>query len=62
VIFSVAIGVNVFSGLVIVKEFAVAVAVAVLLDATVVRGLLVPAVLRLLGAKAWWPGGRQRTE
>jgi uncharacterized membrane protein YdfJ with MMPL/SSD domain len=62
VIFSVAIGVNVFSGLVIVKEFAVAVAVAVLLDATVVRGLLVPAVLRLLGARAWWPGARQRTE
>lgn len=62
VIFSVAIGVNVFSGLVIVKEFAVAVAVAVLLDATVVRGLLVPTVLRLLGARAWWPEARQGTE
>jgi len=62
VIFSVAIGVNVFSGLVIVKEFAVAVAIAVLLDATVVRGLLVPALLRLLGARAWWPETRPTTE
>ncbi len=62
VIFSVAIGVNVFSGLVIVKEFAVAVAIAVLLDATVVRGLLVPALLRMLGARAWWPGTRATTE
>ena len=58
VIFAVAVGANVFSDLVIVKEFAVAVAVAVLLDATIVRGLLVPAVLRLLGSRAWWPGGR----
>jgi RND superfamily putative drug exporter len=28
--------------------------VALLLDATVVRMLLVPAVLRLLGDAAWW--------
>ena len=53
-IFSVAVGANVFSGLVIVKEFAVAVAIAVLLDATVVRGLLVPSILRMLGPRAWW--------
>jgi uncharacterized membrane protein YdfJ with MMPL/SSD domain len=58
IIFSVAVGANVFSDLVIVKEFAAAVAIAVLLDATVVRGLLVPAVLRLLGARAWWLPGR----
>lgn len=61
VLFAVAIGVNVFSDLVIVKEFAVAVAVAVILDATVVRGLLVPAALRLLGSRAWWWPGRRRT-
>jgi uncharacterized membrane protein YdfJ with MMPL/SSD domain len=54
VIFSVAVGAFVFSDLVIVKEFAVAVAVAVLLDATIVRGLLVPAMLKLLGPRAWW--------
>ncbi len=61
VIFSVAVGVNVFSGLVIVKEFAVAIALAVLLDATIVRGLLVPSLLRILGARAWWWPGRSAT-
>jgi RND superfamily putative drug exporter len=29
-------------------------AVAVLLDATLIRLLLQPVVLRLLGARAWW--------
>jgi RND superfamily putative drug exporter len=29
-------------------------AVAVLLDAVVIRCLVVPAVMRLLGARAWW--------
>ena len=56
VIFAVAVGANIFSDLVIVKEFALAVAFAVLLDATVVRGVLVPAALKLAGPRAWWPG------
>jgi RND superfamily putative drug exporter len=60
VIFAVAVGANAFSDLVIVKEFAVAVAVAVILDATIVRGLLVPAILKLLGPRAWWPGRQQQ--
>ena len=30
--------------------------VAVLLDVTVVRGLLLPATMSLLGAANWWPG------
>jgi RND superfamily putative drug exporter len=34
--------------------------VALLLDATVVRMLLVPAVLRLLGNAAWWAPARLR--
>jgi uncharacterized membrane protein YdfJ with MMPL/SSD domain len=50
---AVAVGAFVFSDLVIVKEFAVAIAFAVLLDATVVRGLLIPGLLRLLGRRAW---------
>jgi putative drug exporter of the RND superfamily len=37
-----------------VKEVAVGTAVAVLVDATLVRGLLLPAVLKLLGPWAWW--------
>lgn len=55
----VAVGAFVFSDLVIVKQFAVAIAIAVLLDATVVRGLVIPGVLRLIGRRAWWPGDRR---
>lgn len=58
----IAVGAFVFSDLVIVKEFAVAIAVAVMLDATVVRALLIPALLRLLGRGAWWPGRRVAAE
>lgn len=42
--------------LVAVKEIGVGMAVAVLLDVTVVRGLLLPAVMALLGRANWWPG------
>jgi putative drug exporter of the RND superfamily len=42
--------------LVIVKALGVGMALAVLLDATLVRGLLVPATMRLLGNVNWyWP-------
>ena len=42
--------------MVIVKALGVGMALAVLLDATLVRGLLVPATMRLLGnANWWWP-------
>jgi uncharacterized membrane protein YdfJ with MMPL/SSD domain len=34
--------------------------VAVLLDATVVRALLVPATMRLLGGANWWAPGPLR--
>ncbi|QKV78430.1 MMPL family transporter [Amycolatopsis sp. Hca4] len=35
-------------------QFGLGLAVAVLLDALVIRCLLVPAIMRLLGARAWW--------
>ena len=38
----------------IVKEFGVGLAAAIAIDATVVRCLLVPAVMTLLGKTAWW--------
>lgn len=38
----------------IVKMFGVGLAVAVLLDATLVRMLVVPATMELLGARNWW--------
>ncbi|MGV9364908.1 MMPL family transporter [Amycolatopsis sp. NPDC003731] len=35
-------------------QFGLGLAVAVLLDALVIRCLVVPAIMRLLGARAWW--------
>ena len=40
--------------LVIIKQLGFGVAVAVLIDATIVRALLVPALMRLLGDWNWW--------
>jgi uncharacterized membrane protein YdfJ with MMPL/SSD domain len=49
-----AMGALVLSRLVFVKELGLGVAFAVLLDATVVRAVLVPALMKLLGPAAWW--------
>ena len=38
----------------VVKQFGVGLAAAIAIDATVVRCLLVPAVMTLLGRAAWW--------
>jgi RND superfamily putative drug exporter len=43
--------------LVAVKEIGVGMAVAVLIDVTVVRGLLLPATMTLLGSANWWRPG-----
>lgn len=40
------------------KQMGVGLAVAVLLDALVVRVVVLPSLLALLGRRAWWPGGR----
>ena len=42
---------------VIIKEIGIGLAIAVAVDATVVRILLVPAVMRVLGRSAWWAPG-----
>jgi RND superfamily putative drug exporter len=44
----------VLNGNPIVKEFGVGLAVAIAIDSTIVRCLLVPAVMVLLGKRAWW--------
>jgi RND superfamily putative drug exporter len=44
----------VLNGNPIVKEFGVGLAVAIALDATLVRCLLVPALMTLMGKRAWW--------
>src|SRR5690606_5313787 len=41
-------------------QIAFIVAFGVLLDTLVVRSLLVPALVRDIGAKAWWPGELSR--
>ena len=47
-------------GLIPLKEIGVGMAVAVALDVTVVRGLLLPAVMSLLGDLNWWSPLRRR--
>ncbi len=44
----------ILSGDPVVKEFGVGLAVAIAIDSTVVRCLLVPAVMELMGKWAWW--------
>jgi RND superfamily putative drug exporter len=44
----------VLNGNPVVKEFGVGLAVAIAIDSTLVRCLLVPAVMVLLGRRAWW--------
>jgi len=39
-----------------VREIGVGMTVAILLDVTVVRGLLLPATMTLFGRWNWWPG------
>lgn len=39
---------------VILKQFGVGLAIAVLIDATIVRLVLLPAAMRLFGLATWW--------
>ncbi|MGN6215473.1 MAG: MMPL family transporter [Solirubrobacterales bacterium] len=56
-LFCVAVGSFATSGIVLVKEGALGIAFAVLLDAFVVRPLLVPSLMAILGKWNWWPRG-----
>jgi len=53
--FAIAVGSFATSGIVLIKEGALGIACAVLLDAFVVRPLLVPSLMALLGEWNWWP-------
>jgi RND superfamily putative drug exporter len=48
------------SGIVFMKMIGVGMLVALLIDATVVRALLVPATMKLLGGLNWWAPGPMR--
>jgi len=43
-----------FADVVLIKALGIGMAIAVALDATVIRALLVPATMRLLGRWNWW--------
>jgi trehalose monomycolate/heme transporter len=53
----VVIGAFATSGIVFIKMIGVGMIIAILVDATIVRTLLVPATMRLLGRWNWWAPG-----
>ncbi|MET0763008.1 MAG: MMPL family transporter [Thermoleophilaceae bacterium] len=54
VLFAVAIGAFVTSEMIFIKQLGLGTALAVLIDATIVRALLVPSLMELLGKWNWW--------
>ena len=57
---AVVIGAFATADIVLMKMIGTGMLVAVLLDATVVRALLVPATMQLLGSANWWAPGPLR--
>jgi uncharacterized membrane protein YdfJ with MMPL/SSD domain len=53
-LFCVAIGAFATSQIIFIKEVGIGTALAVLIDATIVRALLVPSLMELLGEWNWW--------
>ena len=44
-----------FSDIINVRQFGVGIAIAAALDALIVRPVLLPAAVHLLGRRSWWP-------
>jgi RND superfamily putative drug exporter len=59
-LFCVAIGAFATSGVLFIKQVGLGTALAVAIDATVIRALLVPALMALLGRRNWWAPGPLR--
>ena len=59
-LFCVAVGSFATSSIVLVKEMGVGIALAVAIDASLVRALLVPSLMALLGDWNWWHPGKRR--
>jgi RND superfamily putative drug exporter len=49
-----------FTRLIATREFGLGLAFAVALDATLIRVVLVPALMVLAGDRNWWPGERRK--
>jgi RND superfamily putative drug exporter len=54
VLFAIAIGAFATSEIIFIKQNGVGTALAVLIDATIIRALLVPSLMELLGSWNWW--------
>jgi uncharacterized membrane protein YdfJ with MMPL/SSD domain len=54
ILFSIAIGAFVTSEMIFIKENGLGTALAVLIDASIIRALLVPSLMELLGRWNWW--------
>jgi uncharacterized membrane protein YdfJ with MMPL/SSD domain len=59
-LFCVAIGAFATSGILFIKLLGVGTAFAVVIDATIIRALLLPALMALLGRWSWWAPGPLR--
>ncbi len=59
-LFAIAIGAFATSEIVFIKENGVGTALAVLIDASIIRALLVPSLMELLGSRNWWAPGPLR--
>jgi uncharacterized membrane protein YdfJ with MMPL/SSD domain len=53
-LFCVAVGAFATSQIIFLKELGIGTALAVLIDATIIRALLVPSLMKLLGDRNWW--------
>jgi uncharacterized membrane protein YdfJ with MMPL/SSD domain len=53
-LFSIAIGAFVTSQMIFIKQLGLGTALAVLIDATIIRALLVPSLMEMLGKWNWW--------
>lgn len=60
VLFAIALGSFATSEIIFIKELGIGTALAVLIDATIVRAMLVPSLMALLGRANWWAPGPLR--
>jgi RND superfamily putative drug exporter len=59
-LFAIALGSFATSQIIFIKELGIGTALAVLIDATIVRAMLVPSLMALLGKANWWAPGPLR--
>lgn len=57
-LFCIAVGAFATSQIIIVKEIGIGIAIAALIDASIVHALLVPSLMAILGRWNWWPSSQ----